>query len=173
VEKGLFREDLFYRLNVFPIHLPPLRERREDIAPLVMHLIEKHNGRARKKISGLKPDAMRMVMDYCWPGNVRELENAVEHAFVTCGQGEIDPLDLPLEIRRTDVKDRICGKQRAPIPEAPAPKRSRRAGTKEELLALLTDCKWNKAEVARRLGITRTQVWRRMTQMGIPLDPKE
>ncbi len=171
VEKSLFREDLFYRLSVFPIYLPPLRERREDIGPLVTHLIEKHNSRARKKIAGLKPDAMRMVMDYCWPGNVRELENAIEHAFVTCGGGEIDPLDLPLEVRRTDIKDRICGGRKTTVPEAPAPKASRRAATKEDLLALLNDCKWNKAEVARRIGITRTQVWRRMIQLGIPLKP--
>jgi len=172
VEKGLFREDLFYRLNVFPIYLPPLRERNEDIATLVAHFIEKYSERTGKQLKGLKPDAMRMVMDYCWPGNVRELENAIEHAFVTCGQKEIDSLDLPLEIRRTDIKDSICGKQRAAILEIPTAKPSRRAATKKEIVALLKECDWNKAEVARRLGITRTQVWRRMTQMGIPMNPE-
>jgi PAS domain S-box-containing protein len=169
VEKGLFREDLFYRLNVFPIYLPPLRERKEDIAPLVAHFVGKYNERTKKGIAGLNPDAMRMVMDYCWPGNVRDLENAIEHAFVTCRQKNIDALDLPLEIRRTDLKDRICGKRRDAIPEAPTPKPSRRAATRGELLALLQDCEWNKAEVARRLGITRTQVWRRMVQLEIPM----
>jgi PAS domain S-box-containing protein len=173
VEKGLFREDLFYRLNVFPIYLPPLRERKEDIGPLVAHFLEKYNERAKKSIAGMNPDAMRMVMDYCWPGNVRELENAIEHAFVTCGQGHIDSLDLPLEIRRTDIKDRICGRQNASISDASAPKPSRRAATKEEIVALLKECDWNKAEVARRLGITRTQVWRRMVQLEIPLNPED
>jgi len=171
VEKGLFREDLFYRLNVFPIYLPPLRERKEDIGPLVAHFVEKYNERANKRIAGLNPDAMRMVMDYCWPGNVRELENAIEHAFVTCGQGNVDSLDLPLEIRRTDIKDRICGSPNAPISDAPAPKPPRRTATKEEIVTLLKECNWNKAEVARRLGITRTQVWRRMVQLGIPMSP--
>ena len=171
VEKGLFREDLFYRLNVFPVYLPPLRERKEDITPLVAHFIEKYNVRAKKSITGLKPDAMRMVMDYCWPGNVRELENAIEHAFVTCGQRLIDPLDLPLEIRCTDIKDHICNKQKALLNEVSTPRPARHAATRNELLTLLNDCEWNKAEVARRLGITRTQVWRRMVQLEIPMKP--
>ena len=172
VETGRFREDLFYRLNVFPVYLPPLRERPEDTGLLVAHFIEKYRARTAKPITGIKPDAMRMVMDYCWPGNVRELENAIEHAFVTCGQDEIDALDLPLEIRRTDIRDRICGRRQAPAPGASTPRKpARRPATREEILALLDACDWNKAEVARRLGITRTQVWRRMVQLEIPMTP--
>lgn len=172
VEQGLFREDLFYRLNVFPIHLPPLRERREDIPPLVDHLTEKYNGRTNRKISGVTPEAMRLIMDYCWPGNVRELENAVEHAFVTSTGGRIDALDLPLEVRRTDVKDRICDRKKSSPSDTPAPRSLRRASTREDLVAALKDCNWNKAEAARRLGITRTHVWRLMVRYKIPLTPE-
>ncbi len=171
VESGQFREDLFYRLNVFPLYLPPLRERQEDIAPLVAHFVEKYRARTQKNLSGVTPDAMRMIMDYCWPGNVRELENAIEHAFVACGEGEIGALDLPLELRRTDIRDRICERRTAHPRETPPRKPVHRPATKEEIVAMLQDCEWNKAEAARRLGITRTQVWRRMVQLGIPLDP--
>lgn len=166
VEQGKFREDLFYRLNVFPIHLTPLRNRREDIQPLVDHFIRKFNEKSGKKVTHINRDAMRMINDYCWPGNVRELENAIEHAFVTCLRTEINPPDLPIEIRRADIKERICNRKAT----LRTPERiHRKPVQKDELLSLLQECSWNKAEVARRLGITRTHVWRKMTQLGIPL----
>ncbi|MDX9974268.1 MAG: sigma 54-interacting transcriptional regulator [FCB group bacterium] len=171
VRDGLFREDLFYRLKVFPISLPALRERKEDIEPLVSHFVRRFNEASSKRIEGVEPDAMRMLMDYCWPGNIRELENAIEHAFVTCPGGRIAPLDLPLELRRVDLRSRVCGED-SPAPVKGAAPRAKRGTTREEMLALLRACDWNKAEVARRLGITRTQVWRRMTQLGIPLAPQ-
>lgn len=171
VNQGVFREDLFYRLKVFPINLPPLRERKEDIAPLVEHFIRQFNTRTGKDIKGLDPDAMRMVMDYCWLGNIRELENAIEHAFVTCPGGLIGPLDLPLEIRRVELRASVCGE----FPPEPGPQtvRKRHVAGKDELLDVLRATGWNKAEAARRLGITRTQVWRRMSQLGIPMNPGE
>jgi PAS domain S-box-containing protein len=167
VSQGTFREDLFYRLKVFPIPLPALRDRKEDIGPLVSYFIHRFNEQTRKSIEGLDPDAMRMLMDYCWPGNVRELENAIEHAFVTCRGGEIAPLDLPIELRRAELRSRLCD-ERLTTETKPRSK----AATREELIAVLHETGWNKAEAARRLGITRTQVWRRMTQLGIPLSPK-
>ncbi|MCL4217663.1 MAG: sigma 54-interacting transcriptional regulator [Candidatus Hydrogenedentes bacterium] len=174
VESGAFREDLYYRLKVFPIRVPPLRERKEDIEPLLAHFIEELRVRTGKKITGVDGDAMRILMDYCWPGNVRELENAVEHAFVTCPGGLAGPLDLPIEIRRIELKRRICGPESegsaASAETSSAPKRG---ASRDEILALLTECAWNKAEVARRLGITRTSVWRRMKALSIPLDREE
>ncbi|MBI5095287.1 MAG: sigma 54-interacting transcriptional regulator [Candidatus Hydrogenedentes bacterium] len=171
VNQGSFREDLFYRLQVFPIYLPPLRQRKEDIGLLVEAFIVKFNERTGKTISGVDPDAMRMILDYPWPGNVRELENAVEHAFVTCRGGAIGPLDLPIEIRRAELK------MPPPVPPpvfdfVPTPSTpKRRPVGKDELVTLLNESGWNKAEAARRLGITRTHLWRRMTQLGIPLNP--
>ena len=172
VNRGLFREDLFYRLNVFPIQLPPLRERKEDIGPLVEHFVRRYRERTGKDIRGVAPDAMRMIMDYCWMGNVRELENAVEHAFVTCPGGEIGPLDLPIEIRRVDLRSRVCGDQPPTIADAPARKAKDSASAKNELLAALEASAWNKAAAARRLGISRTQIWRRMTALGVPMSPE-
>ena len=171
VSQGLFREDLFYRLKVFPIYLPPLRERREDIGLLIEHFIEAFNRRTGKAIRGVHPDAMRMAMDYSWPGNIRELENAIEHAFVTCQSVEISPLDLPLELRRVDLKGKMVSGEPVGSSGAPKPVAHHKPATREELVALLSACGWNKAEVARRLGITRTHVWRRMVQLGIPLRP--
>ncbi|NIA13276.1 MAG: PAS domain S-box protein [Nitrospiraceae bacterium] len=171
VREGAFREDLFYRLKVFPIHLPPLRERKEDIGLLLRRFIDQFNERTGKHIEGLSPDALRIVLDYCWRGNVRELENAVEHAFVTCPGGEIGPFDLPVEVRRVELANAIC-RESAPAnapPPASTPRRAKPT-SREELIALLDECAWNKAEAARRLGLTRTSVWRRMKKLGIPLD---
>lgn len=207
VEQGRFREDLYYRLKVFPIVLPSLRERKEDIDLLVKRFISRFNEQTGKEILGLSPDAMRIVMDYCWPGNIRELENAVEHAFVTCPRGYIGPFDLPIEIRRVELRRQVVDPdaaanyhptdQRLPSqeqvievlntlrnlmgqsggtprtsPSSPAYVR-RKAVSREELVDLLAECGWNKAEAARRLGVTRTTVWRRMKALGIPCSPEQ
>ncbi len=162
VQKGAFREDLYYRLKVFPIALPPLRERREDIPLLVSHFIESQNEATGKQIRGASEAAMRHLLDYPWPGNVRELENAIEHAFVVCRHAEIDTRHLPVEIR---TGHRL----------APKPARLRRPGrdlTPDRLTALLDECDWNKAEAARRLGISRTAVWKYMKKWRIKLSPE-
>jgi two-component system, NtrC family, response regulator HydG len=172
VRQGLFREDLFYRLKVFPITLPPLRDRKEDIEPLLKKFIDSFNAATGKRIVGVSPDALRIIMDHCWPGNVRELEHAVEHAFVTCPGPYIGPFDLPLEIRRVDLQRRVCDEPADPGIAAPAPVTApHRPATRDELLNALEASDWNKAGAARLLGITRTSVWRRMKALGIPLDP--
>jgi PAS domain S-box-containing protein len=177
VRRGEFREDLFYRLKVFPIHVPPLRERKEDIDPLIKRFIAQFNEETGKSIQGLTPDAIRMVMDYCWPGNVRELENAIEHAFVTCNGAFIGPFDLPIEIRRVELKRQLCEEAgqldgfAIPGTYSEMASRRKRGNTREELMAVLDACGWNKAEAARRLGITRTSIWRRMKKLGVPLEP--
>ncbi len=91
---GKFREDLFYRLSVIPIHLPPLRERREDIVPLALHFLQKHGPHRNRAIVGFSDEALAMLEEYDWPGNVRELENAVERALVMADPTQIDPGDL-------------------------------------------------------------------------------
>jgi transcriptional regulator with PAS, ATPase and Fis domain len=94
VAEGRFQEDLYYRLNVIPIVIPPLRERREDIPPLVEHLIRRHALRAGKRVEGIAPAAMAMLVDAPWPGNVRELENTLERAVVLAAQPIIQPHDI-------------------------------------------------------------------------------
>jgi PAS domain S-box-containing protein len=163
VRQGLFREDLFYRLKVFPIQLPALRERREDIPLLAGHFVDRLNRRTGKELAGLSEPALRTCLDYVWPGNVRELENAIEHAFVLCRTGRIEIEHLPLELRQS-------GSIRFDTGRPPhRPQAVRRPLTAEELHSLLRDCGWNKAEAARRVGISRTAVWKYMRKWGIPL----
>jgi len=159
VRKGEFREDLYYRLKVFPINLPALRNRKEDIPLLVNHFVEKFNRQTGKEIAGISEQALRVLFDYLWPGNVRELENAIEHAFVLCRGDEIELFDLPVEVRRFEYN---YVSQHKPQP-------ARQKLEKEKLLKLLNECNWNKAEVARRVGLSRTAVWKYMKRWGIPL----
>lgn len=167
VREGLFREDLYYRLKVFPIRVPPLRERKEDIPLLIRHFIDRLNGRTGKSIKSVSPSAMQRIMDYNWPGNVRELENAVEHAFVLCNAGTVDTPHLPLEIRDFTYPE---GGRGTSLPAGAASSPDWKTLTRERLVELLDECGWNKAEAARRLGISRTAVWKRMKQWEIPLD---
>lgn len=95
IKKGEFREDLFYRLNVLPIQLPPLRERKNDIKHLSGYFIDKFNAQYMKNISGLSPEAMELLMNHSWPGNIRELENVIEHSFVIETQSQLTPASLP------------------------------------------------------------------------------
>jgi two-component system response regulator AtoC len=105
VKNGRFREDLFYRLNVLPLALPPLRERMEDVPPLVEHFVALNNARLSMNVVGVAPDAMKLMMEYPWPGNVRELENTIEHSMVLSDSDQIEAENLPVKVRES--KDRI------------------------------------------------------------------
>ncbi len=165
IRDGTFREDLYYRLKVFPIHIPPLRKRKADIPLLVSHFISTQNEKTGKRIKGVSQSAMRILMDYTWPGNVRELENAIEHAFVLCANEHIDVFDLPVEIRQLEYRP-------AAMNQAPMTGGHTRTGTRlsrATLLELLRECGWNKAEVGRRVGVSRTAIWKYMKKWDIPL----
>ncbi|MCK5097133.1 MAG: sigma 54-interacting transcriptional regulator [Desulfobacteraceae bacterium] len=166
VQDGLFREDLYYRLKVFPINIPPLRDRKIDIPLLASHFIDKQNSKTGKNIKNIAPAAMHMLMDHTWPGNVRELEHAIEHVFVLCNTKTASPAYLPLEIRESGYGS-ISMESPAPLkPELPVRKSPL---TKELLVEHLYLCDWNKAKAARNLGVSRTAVWKRMKQWEIPL----
>ncbi len=165
VRAGHFREDLYYRLKVFPIHLPPLRERKEDVPILVSHFIKLLNEKTGKNISGATGSAMRLFMDYPWPGNVRELENAIEHAFVLCSRDRIDVLDIPTEIRTERNAADSFSRAAAAAPQQAAKKKL----SKDLLLRLLKECDWNKAAVGRRVGLSRPAIYKRMKKWQIPL----
>jgi PAS domain S-box-containing protein len=176
VQAGLFREDLYYRLRVFPLHMPALRDRAEDIPALVGHFVRRFAASTGRPIEGVSSDALALLMSYCWPGNVRELENAVEYAFVVCQSPEIEPEHLPMEIRSAEGQDRICSgaaadNQTSSDQPPPLNKTQARRITRdpEKLTQLLHECDWNKAEAARRLGLSRTAVWKWMKQHSIPL----
>jgi PAS domain S-box-containing protein len=163
VHEGQFREDLYYRLKVFPILLPPVRERREDIPLLADHFIKRMGQKTGKQVTGLSQEALRIFMEYSWPGNVRELENAIEHAFVLCHSHEINVSDLPIEIRQPGWPNISA--------ITPHPEQKRKKITSKTLLELLDACNWNKAEVARQVGLSRTAIWKYMKKWDIPLKP--
>ncbi len=132
---------------------------------LIGHFIKAQNRKTGKHIQGVSQAALRILMDYHWPGNVRELENAIEHAFVLCNKDRIDPFDLPVEIRQIEYQ--------ASFSTIPEKLRSnpvtRKKLSKEGLLNLLDECDWNKAEVGRRAGLSRTAIWKYMKKWEIPL----
>jgi PAS domain S-box-containing protein len=159
VHRGEFREDLFYRLNVLRIPLPPLRERVVDIPALCQHFLTKFNHVFQKQISGFSDDAMNVLMSNPFPGNIRQLENAVEHAFVFCEEKYIDVKHLP---------DDVGG-----IPSNAARARLTRFKSLEELEssfleAVIAECGGSKVKAARRLGIHKTTLFRKLKkyQMG-------
>ena len=165
VDSGKFREDLFYRLKVFPIYLPPLRNRKEDIPLLLDHFIRISNKKLKIKVKGISKAALKALMDYSWPGNIRELANAVEHAFVLCSDRQIEVFDLPLEIR--DPCPLPAEKQEPPARLVPY--QPELVLTREKLIGLLESSDWNKAEVARQIGKSRASVWKYMKKWEIPL----
>jgi two-component system, NtrC family, response regulator HydG len=152
VRGGRFREDLFYRLNVIPIQLPPLRMRKEDIPLLVEHFVQNWEGLKTKQLSGISPSALRTLMDYDWPGNIRELENVIERACVVCTGKIIEPIDLNL----------------IPLQVSPNTKDTRRRIIdRETILQELKNCGSNQTLAAERLGLHRVTLWRKMKGYGI------
>lgn len=109
VQEGKFREDLYYRLNVLPIHIPPLRERREDIPPLVDHFIDRYNRKLKVRINGISQEVMERFLQYPWPGNVRELENTIERAMILTEEDPIGVEALPRHMHQGDEEDLLAG----------------------------------------------------------------
>ena len=168
-QQGKFREDLFYRLKVFPIHVPPLKKRREDIPILVSHFIKKGNKRENKSIESLDSQGMKRLMEHTWPGNIRELENAIEHAFVICNSKQIELKDLPIEIRENQWSLENNSQVNQFTQENLYRREENTRLNREDLLKLLDECDWNKAEVGRRIQKSRTSVWKYMKKWAIPL----
>jgi len=166
VNNGTFREDLYYRLKVFPINLPLLRQRKDDIPLLISHFITAQNKKTGKQIKGVSQSAMRILMDFSWPGNIRELENAIEHAFVICEDEYIDIFDLPVEIRQFEYRPTSITLPVENIQNRP----QRNKLTRDYLLEVLASSNWNKAEVSRRIGLSRAAVWKYMKKWDIPLN---
>lgn len=155
VEKGQFREDLYYRINVIQLTLPPLRERKEDIPLLVEHFINHFNAAKGKQILGLAQDAMAALMFHDWPGNIRELENAIEHAFVLCAEALIRPVHLPATIQPARRLEELpVGMTLADIERL-------------AILKALERNQWRKVATARELGIDKNTLRRKLKRFGI------
>ena len=157
VEEGRFRTDLYYRINVFRLDLPPLRERMEDIPLLVNHFIAKFSALKGKEISGVSPEALASIMKHEYPGNVRELENIIEHAFVLCPGGMIQPDHLPDELQpRTSLARRETIDLLSEY-------------EKDLILSALQKNHWNRLKTAKDLGIHKTTLFRKIRKLGIDL----
>ncbi|MFA4916505.1 MAG: sigma 54-interacting transcriptional regulator [Syntrophales bacterium] len=159
VRTGIFREDLFYRLNVVKIELPPLAERREDIPLLIDNFIHKFNLRKGKKIAGVSDTVMEFLMGYDFPGNIRELENIIEHAFVLCKENIIELKHLPPEFIR-GFKER----KTPPKPTVSHPLKNAEA---ELIQRIMEKHHGNRTETARELKINRSTLWRKIRKYGL------
>jgi PAS domain S-box-containing protein len=156
LSEGKLREDLFYRLNVIPIHVPPLRERKEDIPYLVKHFISEYARMYKKNINDIDNNALEVFLNYSWPGNVRELENAIEYLVVRCKDGKnISLNNLPSTFRSKTV-----------VNNTEASKELEKDNT-SQLVKLLDKHHWNKTKVAQELGIGRTTLWRMLKNLSI------
>jgi two-component system response regulator HydG len=151
VKDGNFREDLYYWLNVIPIHLPPLKSRRNDIPLLARHFLQRYASEQNKEIREFSSQAMRLLLDYSWPGNVRELENSIEHAVVLAHGKQIEVLDFPSALHQQQ-SDSGKTQTRGTIMENEA----------KLLKEMLEDCNWNKKQAALRLGISRNTLYRKL-----------
>ena len=161
VRNGEFREDLYYRISVFPIKLPPLRDRREDIPLLAAHFIDKYARQENKELEGIAPDALELLMAYNWPGNVRELENAIERAVVLASTVEITPKDLPNTVRSIGEKK---------IYESDNTLSSWIEKLEEEALRnALLENGGNISQTAKKLGIGRATIYRKAKKYGLPM----
>jgi two-component system NtrC family response regulator/two-component system response regulator AtoC len=168
VEEGRFRRDLFYRLSVFPIRLPPLRERQADIHPLVIHFLERYQQKTGRNITGLSPDALRALIAYDWPGNVRELENAVERAVIIASGRAVELEDLPEAVSHIALNSRASRSQAARAGESSSLGISIPATMedieRQAITATLDYTNGDKARAARALGIGRKTLYRKLEQ---------
>ena len=162
VKNGPFRQDLYYRLNVFPIALPPLRERAEDIPLLVSHFIEKRKASLNKQIKGVTPQVMALLIAHPWPGNVRELENVIQRMMVIAKGEILDVADLPAEIRSQTSESKSEPKDLEEIA-----RESSEIIEKRAILDVLSKTGGNVTRAAKALGISRATLQNKMKAYGL------
>jgi DNA-binding NtrC family response regulator len=151
VKKGKFREDLYFRINVIPVRVPPLRERKSDIKILVDHFLKMYCKRFNLSLKKISPDSLKILSDYDWPGNIRELENVIERAVVLGEKKEIGPDDLPMLASSPAI----------------APKKSIKAAELGRIMEVLEETNWNKSKAAKILGIHLSTLYRKMEAYGV------
>lgn len=161
VRKGTFREDLYYRISVFPIKLPPLRERKEDIPILAAHFLKRYNKREKKNVKEIHPEALKVLMGYHWPGNVRELENVIERAVVITNAQEIEIRDIPKHVT-------AIGKEGFVGHEGTLPRWIEKL-EEEVMRRTLLECEGNITRAAKKLGIGRATIYRKAKKYKLPI----
>jgi len=164
VQQGLFREDLYYRINIVTLFLPPLRERKEDIPLLVEHFLRRFNSLRGKKIQGLSPKAMNLLMSYDFPGNIRELENIVEYATVVCKNRLIRRVHLPETLQQKMGQRKILTSEEITESEP-----SLEALEKDIIYRTLREHNWSRKLTAAQMGIHPTTLWRKMKRLNLEI----
>jgi two-component system response regulator HydG len=159
VEEGKFREDLYYRLNVIPLVLPPLRERRNDIALLANHFLQRFADEQGKEIKEFSSEALWVLLDHDWPGNVRELENTIEHATLLTKGTRLDVSDLPRQFHKSHSVSTNSFTSSLPT--------TIEGNEKQLLRQTLENCGWNKSSAAEVLGISRNTLYAKIRKYGI------
>lgn len=159
IEQGEFREDLYFRINVFPLHCPSLSDRLDDIPIIAQSFIRRNAASSGKKILGLTPQALEKLSAYSWPGNVRELRNAIEYAFVLCPSGAIDVKHLPPKIAAPENPVALACSMDSACMEG-----------RTELIRVLRKAEGNQSKAAKMLDVSRVTIWKRMKKYGIDMD---
>ncbi len=157
VTRRKFREDLYYRLNVFRIELPPLRERPEDLPLLIRHILRRLSASRGIPVPEVSENALHVLLNYRYPGNIRELENILEHALILCSEGVV---------RRRHLPEYLLDRKAPPSPH-PVAGETAASAERRRILAALRRCGGNKARAARRLGMDRTTLWRKLKRLGL------
>lgn len=165
VERGDFRRDLYYRINVVSLELPPLKKRREDIPVLTEHFIKKMNEIRGKQISGIDESALSVLMTHDYPGNIRELENIIEHCFILCGSGNIVVKHLPSYLQGIGVDSLQSSQQTI--------EHVLQAKEEEIILSALEKNNFNRAATARNLGIHKSTLFRKIKKLGLSLPKRD
>ncbi len=167
IKQGSFREDLYFRINVFPVNCPPLRDRKEDIPVIAQHFLNLNVEKTGKSILGFTPDTMQIMVNYPWPGNVRELRNTVEYAVVLATGSSISPDHLPGRLMGarfgdTENQNQNRGRDSQPL-------QNEVETEKDQLLQVLRQTGGNQSKAAGMLGVSRVTVWKRIKKHGIDL----
>jgi transcriptional regulator with PAS, ATPase and Fis domain len=166
IEEKTFREDLYFRLNVIQIRLPPLRERMDALPSLVRHFIDKCDRKLNKRITGVDESAQLILENYDYPGNIRELENMIEHAAIMADSGLIRAVDLPEHVT-------VRGVRRALPERSEGDFLTLEEMEKRLIVDTLTRCNGNQTEAAKKLGISRSTLWRKVSKHAIRLSQFE
>jgi two-component system, NtrC family, response regulator AtoC len=161
IQGGSLREDLYYRLNVLQITMPPLRDRRDDIPVLIDHFVRRSNHLLHKRITGVSPAAIEVLMAYGWPGNVRELQNVIERAVALAAGPVVEVKDVPLDLMLPDMRQLVDDPASLPLREA------RERFDRQVILRVLERVRWNQSEAARLLGLHRNSLKMKLLAWGI------
>jgi transcriptional regulator with PAS, ATPase and Fis domain len=163
MRKGIFREDLYYRVNVVRVELPPLRRRKEDIPMLAEQFVDRFNRLQHKSVKGIAAEALSLLMAHDWPGNVRELENVIERSFILCNDGYVGIVHLPEDLTR----------HQASLSSSSNIQTAHELLDAQSIRAALERHGYNRLAAAKELGIHKTTLFRRIRRLGIPLPAQD